>query len=1063
MSLLAAVALSTLAHPADLDTAFLRFPDLHGDRVVFQREGDLWLGDLATGRAVRVTTDPGLESFPRFSPDGTQLAFRGQYDGGNDVFVMPVAGGPPKRLTYNFGFGQVSGWTPDGKDVVYRFGNTPYAWQAHTVPAAGGAPTRLPLEFVSDLAFGGDGRFAFTRFIRWNSAWFFYTGGMANQVWVGDPKAKRFRALTDLPGTNEFPHWAGDRVYFVNEDKGRFRIMSVPSDGGRPKVEAGPYDVEIRHLNGDAQRLVYEKGTVLEVLDLGTGRATEPRFDLDSDLRYTRPYDVPAQDAASFASLTPTGKRVLVEARGQIVSLPVGEGEARVWKAQDGVRLRRPMMSPDARRVAYTSDEGGQDNVWVADADGSGAKRLTGDSEGQLTTMAWSPDSAWLTVQDSAGRLRLIDAASGRETVVTTHGSTWNGVPTSFSPDSKWLAYTRPTDFAGVSQVHVFEVATGRSTLVSDGMAEDSQVSFSRDGRFLAVLTNRAINLAFDPFQDTLTASNPTVVKLYRLRADVADPFAPEDPEEKAKEDPKPADAPKEEPKKPAEPTFSIEFEGMAGRRVEVPVPAGGYGQVAVVGDRVLVAGDGRVSFYDLKAKQFGTVVEGAGGFQLSADGTKLLVGAAGALRVVDVTGRDQRADAGRVAFGGLNLRIDPRAEWTQIYWDAWRLSRDYFYVANMHGADWPAVGRKYAQYLPAVRHRSELNELIRWTQSELGSSHQYLGGGDEQNLKRLRQAASLGIDVEPDASGYYRISRIVRGDGYRTGERSPFADPSLGVTEGTYLIEVAGVPARVGEDFMARLVGRAGQVVTVKVNDRPSAEGAKTVRVRPVGSDERMRYLDWVRQNREYVTKASGGRVGYVHLDAMGNGDFADFLKQYYPQRDKDALLIDTRFNTGGWVQDIINRILARRLTGFFNQRNNPRGFTRQSDYFPGPMATLQNEFNFSCGEEFPHRFRDLKLGPVIGRRTGGGEVGSSPGWPLVDGGVISVPNYGMYTEKDGWVIEGPGVEPDIDVPSDPNLFVQGKDPQLDRGVAWLLDELKRRPPVRPKAPADPVRARRP
>ncbi|MCW5937905.1 MAG: PD40 domain-containing protein [Fimbriimonadaceae bacterium] len=1057
------VVISPLLSLAQVDRPFMFTPDIHGDQVAFQSEGDIWIGDLSTGRAHRLTSDPGIETHPRFSPDGAIIAFRAQYDGVNDIYTIPVTGGPAKRLTYGARVSIPDDWTADGRGILYKSGILPTVSPVSSVPAEGGAPTLLPLEFASHVspAPAGD-RIAFTRFYRTYMAWFHYRGGVQNQIWTGDLSKNTFRQVTDLPGNNEFPCWLGDRIYFVNETNAKFTLMSVGAEGGKPVAVAGPYDMEVRQVQGDGKRLVYEKGRGLEMLDPATKKVREVVFRLDSDLRYTRPYRTPAENLATAARITPTGKRVLCESRGQIVSLPAEDGEARVWMAKDGVRLRKPNMSPDAKWVAFVSDEGGQPNLWVAKSDGTGARRLTTDRDGQITQFDWSPDSKWIVLQDSRGEIRMVDASSGTARAVATTMEPWNGVAVSFSPDSRWLAYHLPMLVADITQVYLYEVTSGKTTCVSDGSASDFAASFSTDGKYLAFLSTRQISLDYDPWQGILAASRPTIAVLLPLQADQASPFAAEDEDEKPKEDPKPAakDEQKEEPKKeeaPSGPVTKIDLDGIADRKVELPVAAGNYSQIAVVGDRVLMAGDGRISFYDLKNKKQGTVTSGDG-FQVSADGKKLLTGSGRVFRVVDVGANDAPGESGRVSFGNLTLAVNPRAEWDQIYWDAWRLSRDYFYVANMHGVDWDAIGKKYAAFLPSVRHRTELDELIRWMQSELGSSHQYRSPGDVQSDKRMKQNGYLGADLEPDASGYYRIKQLVRGDGFRTEERSPLLAPGLGVKEGMYLIEVAGMPAKVGSDFLSGLVGRAGQTVSIKVNDRPAAEGAKEVKVKPVGSEDRMRYLDWVRKNREYVAKASGGRIGYLHLSAMGNEDMADFLKQYAPAREKDGLIVDTRYNDGGWVQDFINRTLSLKLTGFFNQRNNPRGFTRQGNYFPGSIACLQNEFNISCGEEFPHRFRDLKTGPVIGRRTMGGEVGSSPGWPLVDGGAISVPNYGMYTLKEGWVIEGPGVEPDIDVPSDPNLFVKGIDPQIDAAVKWLLEDMKKNPPRRPLAPADPV-----
>jgi tricorn protease len=1035
--------------------AFMRTPDIDGQRVAFVSEGDIWIGDLATGDAKRLTSDVGNEDTPRFSPDGASLCITGRYDGLREIYTIPAEGGPPKRLTYQYKFASVNDWTPDGKRVSYTNFGLPTPFQAFQVPAGGGVPTKLPLEFVSHITYEPSGkRVAFTRKLRTNMAWFHYIGGMQNQIWVGDFESKKFKQITNIAGTNEYPYWAGNgRIYFVNEREAKFTVMSVMPDGSGVRAVAGPYDVEVREMQGDAGRIIYEKGVGIEMVDLATGKPSPVSFRMNSDLIHTRPTSVAPQGYAIFSSITPSGKRVLVEARGQILSLPVGEGEARLWKVKDGVRFRYPVMSPDAKKVAYFSDETGEMALFVSDADGSNPKQLTRDPDGQLVNLKWSPDSKWIGLQDSKMRLRIVSAETGETKLVTQYALNWYGISYDFSPDSRWIAFAKPDDVTNYGRIYLYEVSSGNTSLIGNGRSDDTSLAFSKDGKFLAFLSVRNIQIANDRILNQLNTQDVVIPCLLSLSRETASPFAPKDQVEAPKPDAdkKPEDAKQTDTK--------IDLDGLYDRMVEVPAPPGNYDRIAMTGNRILLAGDGRISYYDIAAKKGGAVTAGDG-FELSSDGKKMLIANGGNLRVIDADGVDLPPTTGTVGFGGLSLTINPRAEWNQMFWDAWRLLRDYFYVANMHGNDWTAMGKKYAAYLPSVRSRNELDQLIRWMQSEIGSSHQYVGRGDEQNLKKMASGAFLGIDVAADSSGYYKISHIVRGDGFRTGERSPLLDPGLNVKEGMFLIEVAGVPARVGEDFLAGLVGRAGQVISVKVNDKPSTDGARTVLVKPVGSEDRMRYLDWVEANRQYVERASGGKIGYLHLAAMGEQDMSDFTKQYFAQRDKDALVVDVRFNNGGYVQDFINRILAEKLTGFFNMRNSSISWTRQGDYFLGPKACVMNEFNISCGEEFPHRFKDLKLGPLVGMRTMGGEVGSSPGWPLADGGQVYVPNYGMFT-KDGWAIEGAGVSPDIEVPSDPNAFAAGKDPQLDAAVKYLLDELKRNPVVRPKPPADRVRVK--
>ncbi len=1034
---------------------FLRDPDIHGHRVVFTCEGDLWLGDIATGQTQRLTRSEGRESAGRFSPDGRSIAFTAEYDGIREVYVMDADGGVPRRITFTNEMALLLDWTPDGKSVLYRTSNQPAWYGLYTVPVAGGFPQRFPLEFGQHVGFAPDGnRFAFTRFARAGAAWYRYEGGQKNDIWVGDLAAKKFRKVYESRFSNEYPAWVGDRICFVHDEGARFAILSVASTGGSAQKLTELSDVELRGLQTDGRRLVYERAAGLEVLDPTSRQTMRPQFRLSSELMHMLPYLSPADRNVFSAHIGPTGKRVLVESRGQILSLPAKEGDVRTVLAKDGVRYRLPTFSPDGKKIAYVSDETREQQLYVANADGSEPKQLTTDGGRQLVRIQWSPDGKRIALSDNLTRLQLIDVENGN-TVEVARGTGWEGPHCSFSPDSRWLVYDDVDRMTYFSWPVLYEIATANKTALGPRMTTDYQAVFSSDGKWLAFFSRRSFSPEWDSVQGHMNAKKVLRVCLVPLNKDVKNPLLPESDEETAVT----PETKKDEEKKDEPPHTTVDLDGIADRWIELPIAADDYSDLAVVGERVLVQKDDTLYYYHLKDKKWGTLTTGVGSFQVSADNKKLLIVRGANLRVIDVSATEAKSDEGRVSFANYQLRINPRAEWENMYWDAWRLARDYFYVANMHGNDWPAVGEKYAKLLPSVRSRDELNEVIRFLYSELSISHIGVWGGDTRGTFRGASPAFLGIDVEPDASGYYKITRVLRGDGFSEGDRSPLAAPGVNVREGQYLLEVAGVPARVGSDVFGALIGRAGQVVAVRVNDTPDAEGARTVYVKPMGSEWRLRYYDWVARQREYVTKASEGKIGYIHIPDMGGWGMAEFLKQYYPQRNKEALLVDVRFNGGGNVSTNIIRILNEKLVAYFNSRNNPQPWTRQGSYFPGPMCCLINEFSGSNGEEFPHHFKALGLGPLVGRRTWGGEVGSDPGWPLADGGTVAIPNYGAWTMDDGWIIESRGVSPDYDVESDPNAWVLGKDPQLDKAVELMLAALKKNPVRRPVTPPDPVR----
>lgn len=1024
---------------------FIRMPDIHGDKVVFVCESDLWVGSRSSGKAIRLTRDAGIESYPHFSPDGSMIAYSAQYDGIEEVYVVPSEGGTPKRLTYRYDYAWPLGWTPDGSNVLFRTRSIPRSFALYTVSLKGGPESKMNVEFASHADFGADGKtFAWTRFNRAGDAWFRYKGGMQNQIWTGNTETNVFKQITNIDGTNEFPTYQGSNIYFANELDGKFQLMTVSPESGRSKKLGESSSLEIREVNGGPGGVVFERGNSAGVYDPATDKVTPLTFDLVSDRMHTKPFQVLAEAHISGASITPTGKRVLAETRGQIVNIPVGAGEVRLWKAQPGNRLRAPLMSPDGKKVSYFSDESGNDNLFIANADGTSPKQLTKDVTGRPVNQGWSPDSKWIALNDSDMKLRLINVETGEDRHINTTQVTWTGTSYDFSPDSKWVAFAEVDIISQVPHLVIYNIEKKEKTSLGGALSNDTAPSFSRDGKYLAFLSNRSLNVEYDAIQNQLNLGPTVFPCLLALRKDVKSPLAQKDPiENEAKAEP-----PKETP-------FSIELDGLYERLIVLPVAAGKYAATAFAGNRLLIADGTKIDYYDVAAQKGGTLTPG-GAFSVSADQTKVMVDN----RVIDATGDGVPPTTGRLSMGAFRLTIDPVQEWKQIYWEAWRLLRDYFYVANMHGHDWKAIGNKYAVMLDSVRSRDEVDVLIRWLQAELGSSHQYLTDGDERNIAPKITGSFLGIEVKAD-KGRLQIAKIYKGDGLLDSERSPLLEPGLNVKEGDYLLAIGGQELTDTSNYLALLGGRVGQTVSIIVNDKPEMAGSRTVLTKTIANELRMKRLDWVEQNRQKVTKATNGKVGYLYLGAMTNADMSDFIRQYFPQRNKEALIVDARFNNGGSVQNSINKILAEKLTGYFNMRASSSHWSRQGEFFAGHIAVLQNEFNVSCGEEFPHRFRDLKRGVVIGRRTYGGEVGSDPGWPLVDGGVVNVPNYGMWTPKDGWVIEGPGVEPDIDVQSDPNHFAKGGDAQLERAIQWTLDELRKSPVVRPKQPADPVKVK--
>lgn len=1029
--------------------AFMLTPDIHGDRVLFTREGDIWIGNLATGTAQRLTRHEGLESKARFSPDGTRIAFQAQYDGGGtQIYVMPVAGGIPKRVTNRLNAAGLDDWTPDGKKLLCRGPGAEGVPEPFLIAADGGPEERIPLQKMGMGQIGPNGKLAFCRFgdIA-GGAWFRYKGGSRNDIWLGDLASNNFKKIFDSKTQAQYPQWIGDRVFFIHENEASWTINSVAGSGGSPKRHSDPVGEVVYDMQSDGKRLIYVRGTSLEVLDPASGKTQKVDLDLNSDRIWMRPQRVDAAANVASTSITPTGKRLLVETRGQIISAPVKEGEVKVWKTMPGVRLQLPTMSPNGKKVAYVSDETKEQQVWVADADGSNPVQVTKDSGRQIMSIVWSPTSDMLAVGDSESKIRMVKPDGSSDVKVTQSIRNLGPMSHNFSPDGKWLVYVQEKPWTNqlANTIFLYEIATKKSTPVTSGRFQDVSPSFSSDGKWLVYASFRSLPMTADNIFSQLNSTTNAGIYLVPLSKSTPSPF-------RAKNDEEGAGA---APEKPSEDkTVRIDFDGIQTRLIAIPGISGNIGKPELWGDRILYTNGLTVSFYDLSAKSGGTLTNGST-YEVSADGKSLLIPGP---RVVPIAGRDLPPTAGAVSMQAYRLEVDPPKEWEQIYWDAWRLCRDYFYVRNMHGVDWNAVGRKYAALLPQVRARNELTELIRWMQAELSTGHSFRAEPANPPPAGASTPAYLGVESVA-ANGFHRLTRLYDGDGMMNP--SPLLEPGHDVGVGTYILAVNGKPTPATMDWRELLRDRSGQTVSLLVNSTPSPAGARTIYVKPHSATVERALLekDAVKIKREYVDKASGGKVGYIYLGGMVDPDMEEFALQYLGQLDKEALVFDIRENNGGYISAILVSILNKKTYLNRSQRNSLEPGTRFFDAFPGHLTMLINEDSYSDGEGGPMNWRYAKLGPLIGTNTYGALVGSAPMWPLVDGGGIQVPRYGNYREDVGWVVEGPGVAPDIYVDNDPNNYAKGIDDQLERAIKEMLATIAKNPVKRPVQPPDPVR----
>lgn len=1087
---LACLLSAPAAAPAGSPPQFLRRPDIHGDRVVFTSEGDLWLGSIADHAAARITSHDGVEGPARFSPDGRSIAFTAQYDGGTDVYAMDVSGGMPRRLTYDPGSAIVVGWTPDGKEVLFRSRREEPTRRNRlwAVPADGGTARVLPIPRAEFASMNADGnRVAYVPVSAEWQHWKRYRGGMADDIWLADLVARTYRRLTTDPGVDTEPLWVGDAIYFVSERDGHANLYRMDPTGTAATAATRYTDYDVRYPGTDGKRVIFEHGDGLGLCDPVTGRVEEVPFELRSDRIHARERRVPALKNLFGVALGPAGKRLLVSARGQILSAPVENGDVRAVAVQSGARCQYPAWSEDGKRIAFVSDRSGEEQIWVAPSSGAEPRQATRDRKGPLGPLVWSSDGKTIATGDREMRILLVDVATGASTVVdqADRGGSYDLVNASycFSPDGKWLAYAKPEpNWNWV--VYLYDIAGKRRIQVTSAEMTSAAPAFDPAGKLLYFLSDRAFDPKYVNANRYFSYDRFTKVSLVTLAADEKSPFlalsdeegAPADSAAKGSKDSPKTDAAKKgegtAKKGEGAPKTRVDAAGLRDRIVEVPVPADRYVRVAPVEGRLLLetledvsnndplAAVRQLRAFDMKKKEAKVLVQKLTDFQVSADRKKLLIQTEKDFAIADAGADEVAGGKGKVPTEAWTLTVDPAAEWRQIFNETWRIARDFFYDPGMHGVDWTAVKRKFEAMLPATADRSDLNFILGEMVAELNCGHAYVGGGDAPNSPSVPMGF-LGADLAPapGSTPAYRVVKIYPGDEFDLDARSPLLMPGAEVKPGDYILAVAGKPVRADQDIQALLAGTADHLVTLRVNSKPSLAGARDVLVKPMASERQTRYYDWVASRREYVRARGGENLGYLHIPDMDVGGLREFAKHYYPNLDKDGMVYDVRMNGGGYIDAMLLLQMSTKPYSYFKPRYGA-SWTRTDWGFSGHAVALCNENSGSDAEEFCDAFQRLKLGPVIGVNTWGGEVGSGNGYAMIDGGQVYIPNYGEWVPDGKWVIEGTGALPDIVVEDDPTEVMAGRDPQLDRAIEYLKQKLRTEPVVRPSPPPFPNKA---
>jgi tricorn protease len=1070
LALLALFAAVASPASAQVDARLFREPAVSADKIAFVYAGDIWLVPKAGGTAVRLSSPPGEESFPRFSPDGTKLAYSADYDGNTDVYVVPVAGGEPVRLTHHPMPDRVVGWHPDGTRVLFassrESGRQRYN-QFYLVSVNGGLPEKLAVPYGEFGAISPDGaRFVYMPMAQDFRNWKRYRGGWAPDLWLFDLKTFASRNLTNNPANDAQPMWYRNTIYFISdrgpEQRNNIWAEDINTGAVRQVTKYADFDITFPSIGPDA--IVFERGGRLHLLNLPSEKVTDVEIRVVTDRTTLRARTVVADQLVAAASVSPTGKRVAFEARGDVVTVPAEKGATINLTRSSGVADRLPRWSPDGRTIAYWSDRSGEYELTLRDAEGAGAERkVTSIGPGYRYAPIWAPDSKKIAFIDQAMRIRVYDDASGKTSDVD-RSTEWLADDDlldfrfRWSPDSRWLAYARPASPSNRA-IFLYDARDGKLTQATSGYLNDTWPVFDPDGKYLFYLSDRAFDPVYGSFDNSWTYANPTQIVAVPLRKDVKSPIAARnDAEEPAKPE---ADKKKDDAKaddKPAPPpAVSIDLDGFENRSIVMPLPSGRYADLYAVKGKLLyrrrpragVRSDkSEVFYFDIEQQEEKKVLDEADSFEPTFDGKKLLARRQKKYAVVDLK-ENQKLDK-PMDLAGIEVPVDPRAEWKQLFTDTFRFERDYFYDPNMHGVDWKAMRTRYEALLNDAVTRWDVDWIIGQFIGELNASHTYHGGGD---LERgpTKSIGMLGADWEV-ANGAYRIKKIVRGGPWDTVARSPLDEPGVDVKEGDYVLAVNGRPLDTKSDPWAAFEGLGKKTVVLTVNGSPSAANARRVVVTCLEDEVELRYRAWIEERRQLVDKATGGKVGYIYVQSTGVDAQNELMRQFMAQWKKDGLIIDERWNSGGQIPDRFVELLHRPIVAYWAVRDAP-----PQQWPPvahsGAQVMLINGWSGSGGDAFPFYFRQTGLGPLIGTRTWGGLIGLSGSPDLIDGGGVTVPTFRMFDPTGKWFAEGHGVDPDIAVPEDPTQLAKGTDPQLQRAI----DEVQKRVAAQPKAPKQP------
>jgi tricorn protease len=1052
------VTLAQGGQSAVTEPRLMRTPAIHGDTIVFSYAGDLWVTKTGSGAiARRLTSHPALEIRPKISQDGKWVAFNGSYDGTPEIYVVSIDGGEPKRLTYDPAAENTLGWTPDGR-VAYSStdgsftARQPQLWYASP---DGGLPSPTPIKEIAELTFLPGGKsIAYNRLNSYAFNWRRYRGGTQGRISFYNFDTNSYSELPSGREQSYFPMSVRNSVYFISDkNEGTLNLYKYDM-ASRQTTQITKYnDSDVRWPETDGKSIVWERDGFLWVYDTETGETVKQAPKILSENLSARPQLRELADQIGGFSLSPSGARLAIEARGELFSVPSGDGDTRNYTQTSGVREMSPDWSPDGKSIAFLSDKTGNVEVYTMPQLGGDAVQMT-NAQGTVpfNSVAWSPDSKMLIMGTESSDLYLVDVATKKLTRIAK-GDYGMGA-TDWSPDSKWVAITMPGKNL-LGSLYLYEVATNKLHRITDGHYDDRNVAFDQNGKYLYLTSLRTFSPSFGAYEFSLKVDNGERVYVLPLANDTANPLTEPNEEEPDGPPQRPSGPPPGAGGPPSPASVKIDIAGLGARALPLPVPPGSYPAIFGTNNGVLyvrVAGLPTLVKYDIASRESQTIYGGPmGGISFNPTRTKMAIGAGGGISVLDVRPGANPAQ-GRVNLSSVEAVIDPKQEWHEIFWNAWRYQRDNFYnAAFVTGPEWLAIGKKYEGYLQYVQHRSDLNYVLGQMIGELGTGHAYVGGGDYGTMPPGVPVGSLGVDYAVVGNNV-QLRHIYRGENFDESRRGPLGEPGIDVKDGEYLLEIDGHPVNRNVTPGSLLINKVGKYVTLTVNTTPTMAGARKVRVRPLSSDINLRYAEWTEANRQKVAAASGGRIGYMHIPNTQLEGAVEFIRGYYSQTDKDAMIVDERWNGGGYIQPWFVDTLARKMRAGIQERNTKD--VADAMAIEGPKALLINEYAGSGGDFFPWMFRQAKVGPLIGKRTWGGLVGIQGQYPFVDGGWMSSPEFAIYDRETGNIIaENTGIDPDIDVDARPDLIAKGQDPQLDAAIKYLMEQLKKMPPKKDRA----------